>query len=338
MVEQLRLRWAEGATGQVIADELGRGLSRSAVLGKASKLGLSKEGQRRPGGTAMSREEAEASLARYVEQHGEQHVRKAYAALGDDVTLSRFVKVKRDVVFERQPRQLSLGNLRHRAFELGRSIFHRRGVKDVDSLPAVLVSGHANVKIGRDVRKGRLFRGYWIFALTLEERATCPTSCFHWTTCYGNNMPYARRVDHRDEDRLKAAIHRDVVKELGRRGRVGILVRLHALGDFFSVSYVEFWLDLLRLHPNLAVYGYTARRPWDPIGLAVQRGKEEFDRRFAIRWSDGQCDLDATVPLAHPDDCPPNAFVCPEQTGRSAACATCGLCWNSTKNVAFVEH
>ena len=33
-----------------------------------------------------------------------------------------------------------------------------------------------------------------------------------------------------------------------------------------------------------------------------------------------------------------NAIVCPEQTGATRACATCALCWGTTRNIAFVEH
>lgn len=36
--------------------------------------------------------------------------------------------------------------------------------------------------------------------------------------------------------------------------------------------------------------------------------------------------------------CPANAFVCPEQTGKTRCCATCAACWSTTKNVAFLEH
>lgn len=51
----------------------------------------------------MTREEAEASLAEYQRKHpGQTHIRKAYAALGDDTTLSRFVKIKGGV---KQPRK-----------------------------------------------------------------------------------------------------------------------------------------------------------------------------------------------------------------------------------------
>lgn len=263
-------------------------------------------------------------------------VRKAYASKGDDTTLSRFVKVPGAKQLRQKPKQGWLKGTRFDVSTIGRSVFYRNGVKAPDKKP--LVSGHSNAKIGRDVRKGRLFRGYWIYTLTLEERATCPRSCFHWDTCYGNNMPFAKRVDHTDHRALQQAIVDQLYIELNKAGRAGVLVRLHALGDFFSVEYVRFWERLLEHWPRLAVFGYTAWKLNTEIGCEVARVKGRHGRRFAIRWSDGWGAEDCAVPITFESDCPDNAFVCPEQTGRTAACATCGLCWNSTKNVAFLEH
>lgn len=198
------------------------------------------------------------------------------------------------------------------------------------------MSGYSNVKIGRDIRAGKPFRGYWLYTLTLEERATCPRTCQHWVTCYGNNMPFAKRIEHGHA--LLRQLEWEIPRLLNQRGRAGVMVRLHALGDFYSVQYVAFWDVMLQMHPNLAAFGYTARRRDDPIGAAIAVVKARHGRRFAIRWSDGCEDEDCTVSLAPGVERAPGAFTCPEQTGKTAACATCGLCWNTTKNVAFMDH
>lgn len=268
-------------------------------------------------------------------------VRKAYASKGDDATLSRWVKVGKP----HAPRQADLltvervvspALLRKPWVVAGWSKFHAKGVTPVVGLGHVLVSGHSNVKIGRDVRKGWA-RGYWIYTLTLEERATCPRTCHHWATCYGNNMPYAKRIDHTDHGALEAAIRADVERLTSMRGRVGVMVRLHALGDFYSALYVRFWQALLREFPTLAVYGYTAWAPTTDIGRAVAAAKREHGRRFAVRWSNGRDDEDCAVPVRSVDEAV-NAIVCPEQTGATVACATCGLCWGTRRNIAFLEH
>lgn len=271
-----------------------------------------------------------------TERRGFPGVRKAFASKGDDTTLSRWVKIKGAERKPPRPYQLKMHGLLGDAIAAGRSRFFRKGVKSVDEARNVLVSGHSNVKIGRDVRKGWA-RGYWIYTLTLEERATCPSSCHHWASCYGNNMPYAKRVDHRDEAALLIALEREVANLVGVKGRVGVMVRLHALGDFFDPRYVRFWSSLLDRHPTLAVYGYTAWPRWSPIGVAIAEAKERHGRRFAVRWSNGRRERDCTVPIRRVDEAV-NAIVCPEQTGQALACATCGLCWGTDRNIAFLEH
>ena len=268
-------------------------------------------------------------------------VRKAYASRGDDATFSRWIKTgKPHLPTQAQllasPRAESPRLLRKPYVVDGRSKFSRRGIAHPRDLDHVLVSGHSNVKIGRDVRRGR-FRGYWIYTLTLEERATCPRTCHHWATCYGNNMPYARRVDHRDRFDLQDAIRADVARLTAVRGRPGILVRLHALGDFFDPAYVAFWGDLLAEFPTLAAYGYTAWSPQSAVGAEIVATKAAFGARFAIRWSNGGEASDCTVPIRAVDE-PVNATVCPEQTGKTRGCGTCGLCWTTQKNIAFIDH
>lgn len=288
-------------------------------------------------GGKLTRAQALASLARYEAKHGKRGTRKAYAALGDDTTFSRFVKVPHEgPVGHAKASQMKLPGFGG-SIEAGRSVFHKRGVRPVEAFGHLLVSGHSNVKIGNDVRLGEHHLGYRIFTLTLEERATCPRTCRHWRTCYGNNMPFAKRVSHRDPLELERRLEAEI-QELLARPWPGILIRLHALGDFFSESYVEFWGNMLARYDRLAVYGYTARRPDDQIGGEVLTQKRTWGRRFAIRWSDGGEDEDCTVSIRPGDPKPEGAFVCPEQTGRVAGCGKCGLCWNKSRNVAFVEH
>ena len=204
-------------------------------------------------------------------------------------------------------------------------------------MASLLVSGHSNVKLGRDVRKGHL-KGYWIYSLSLEERATCPRKCAHWTTCYGNSAPLAKRINHTSPEFLPR-LEREIAQLLAVRGRRGILIRLHALGDFYSPEYVGFWWSMLQKHPNLAIFGYTARSMFtDPIGVNIDAMNARFGRRCMIRESDGGWPGMSTVSIATAADKPDDAFLCPEQTGQTTCCATCGACWSTTKNVAFTDH
>lgn len=255
------------------------------------------------------------------------NLRKSNAAAGDDVTFSRWIKEpnRHSKPSTTKPMPADATGTRFKT-------------RIMPPSPSLLVSGHSNIKIGRDVRSGRMFRGYWIYTLSLEERATCPASCQHWRDCYGNSMPFAKRTDHSDHEALCAAIEGNLASLLAVRGRIGILIRLHALGDFYSVPYVRFWSAMLALHDRLAIFGYTARSPNSEIGREIAVVKQVYGRRFAVRWSDGGLDRDCTVSAPSAADVPPDAFACPEQTGAVDACGKCGACWAGDKNVAFVAH
>lgn len=265
------------------------------------------------------------------------HYRLASLAAGDDVSLTRYVRDDRGHNSRRrtQPR---LPGFEAPFIKEGRTKFSK-SVKRVDEMSNLLVSGHSNVKIGRDVRKGH-HRGKRIYTLSLEERKTCPTSCQHWQSCYGNNMPYAKRIDHTDPKFLDAL--RSEIKRLLRlpTHRAGLLIRLHALGDFFHQSYVLFWREMLVQHPRLAIYGYTAHKPGllGFMGNCIAALNQEFPDRSYIRFSNGGLPTMSTVSIGEESSRPANAFQCPEQTGQTKCCATCGACWSTTKNVAFLEH
>lgn len=124
----------------------------------------------------------------------------------------------------------------HPAVVEGRTLFPKSVVAAEDS-PRLLVSGHNNPKLGKQVLKGPR-AGWPIYQLTLEERATCPSSCFNWARCYGNGMHMARR--HRAGRDLELKLMEDLA-DLGVDHPQGFIVRLHTLGDFYSVGYVKFW-------------------------------------------------------------------------------------------------
>jgi hypothetical protein len=138
---------------------------------------------------------------------------------------------------------------------------------------------------------------------------------------------------------LKAAVERWCRAVHHNRSKAkGVLIRLHALGDFFSREYVDFWRDMLHAHPELAIFGYTAHPFTSHIGTFVHWMNEEFTDRCMIRFSNGGLEKMSTVSIGSAASCPKNAFICPEQTGKRLGCDDCGACWGSTTNVAFLEH
>ena len=119
----------------------------------------------------------------------------------------------------------------------------------------------------------------------------------------------------------------------------GFAVRLHNLGDFYSVGYVELWGRLLDRHSALHCWGYTAR--WhsdDPIAAALASLVDRGWDRFAIRFSNAPSETCSTISVEHPYQVPPDAILCPEQIGKTESCSTCALCWATKRRIAFLQH
>jgi hypothetical protein len=221
----------------------------------------------------------------------------------------------------------------HAASRAGRTIFPTtvNGIGH-PRLQRLLKSGHNSRKIGKVVTKGK-WAGFPIFTLTLEERATCPRSCQAWQDCYGNNMPYAQRIAHGPE------FERALWDELADKQRLhpgGFVVRLHVLGDFYSVDYAELWAEALEAYPALRVFGYTAHPPLSPIGEVITQLIGMHPGRFAMRFSGLDAATDGSVIVASAADT--EHLVCPAQTGKTDCCATCALCWQTDRTIAFLKH
>lgn len=255
-----------------------------------------------------------------------------------DATLSRFGTAKPE----------GGADLRadHPALREARTIFPSTVVSPRDT-ERLLVSGHNNPKLGAEIRKGP-WRGFPLYQLTLEERATCPRSCAQWAGCYGNTMHMARRHDHRDGE-LLALLEMELTALAGQHP-FGFAVRLHTLGDFYSVDYVKFWGFMLEALPSLHVFGFTAYRAVADdegeaaIGAEVEALNVTHPDRSFIRFSGepgqgGSRVFDHTPARGSADGA--GVLMCPAQTGATAACATCGLCWAPAawpKAIGFLKH
>lgn len=224
----------------------------------------------------------------------------------------------------RRPLELARGNA---AVVEGRTMFPTQVRKVSDSV-TLLKSGHNSSKVGKQVVKGR-WKGFPIYTLSLEERKTCPRSCKEWRICYGNHMPYAHRYEH--GPKLEHKLQNEIAT-LALRHPDGFVIRLHILGDFYSVPYVRLWFDLLDAQPALHIFGYTARIN-DPIGVAISKVRKLCGERFSIRQSGVEA-VTIAGPLLKGE-----GIICPAQTGQSLCCGTCTLCWSApTKTILFMAH
>jgi hypothetical protein len=267
--------------------------------------------------------------------------RRMPAALGGNKrphghSLSRFVGTAHHA--NREGAALSVG---HAAVTGARTLFPRSVVRAAAS-PRLLVSGFNSAKIGARVMKGS-WTGLPIFTLTLEERATCPSSCALWRECFGNAMPFARRHAHGPD--LIARLDADL-RELAARHRDGFVVRVHVLGDFWSIGYLMAWFRWVRDIPGLRVFGYTAHAADSDEGAIIQMANALWPDRCAIRFSVAPeaaiGPMQATT-IWRKAGSPwvPEGLVCPAQQDRTQACATCGLCWSpamADTRIVFVGH
>jgi hypothetical protein len=223
----------------------------------------------------------------------------------------------------------------HDAIREGRTLFPGT-VRFVEETTRLLKPGDYQRKLGRQVMKGP-WKGYPIFSLTLEERKTCPSSCGHWLSCYGNNMHRAQRIVH-DAD-FEEVLWLEL-EALNKAHPLGFVVRLHILGDFYSVGYVKLWERALVQFPALNVFGYTARDPAckdDGIGRELKRLSDQHWSRFALRFSGKDWGLQGAITVDRGERVA-GAITCPAQTGKTACCATCGLCWMAKATIAFERH
>ena len=203
-----------------------------------------------------------------------------------------------------------------------------------------LLKPSTNIKLGKKVIKG-MFKDYKIFTLTLIERETCPKDCYHYDTCYGNNMPFAHRIDHKDQNLLEKRLIQDLTNLNGKK----VLIRLHVLGDFFNVRYVRFWRNMLFIFPNIAVYGYTGNNENSKYELSRNIAKELknlnsiFNARFRIRFSNDTKEVFSANSLDIQKPKKGKAILCPVQENKVSDCGACGLCWNTTqKQIIFKTH
>lgn len=227
----------------------------------------------------------------------------------------------------------------HPAILEGRTIFTKH-IKKISKDSSILKSCKSNTKIGggsKFITKGK-WKGMPIYTLTLEERKTCPTSCHFWEKCYGNNMYLAHRFKN---DALLYTKLKSEVKELAKKYPNGFVIRLHVLGDFFSVKYVELWKQLLLKYKNLNIFGYTARNDKDDINSALLDMISLYRDRCHIRFSSNK-EFSLKKPYisyaAREDMFTGSGFKCPEQTGKVKSCINCAACWQTNKTVIFKTH
>jgi hypothetical protein len=204
----------------------------------------------------------------------------------------------------------------------------------------VLKSGKHSRKLGSIVSVGE-WKGFPIYSFALEERATCPSNREQWINCFGNGMsqPRAWRYAHGPELEEQLAKEFEILSSDPATSD-GFVIRIHSLGDFYSVGYVKWWTEQFDKNPAMRAWCYTAHSKNTEIGVELQKLARAFPERFSLRWSD--CgDVANSILVVDPtavDITKISHLVCPAQTGSKADCGSCAFCWSSTKPIVFLKH
>ena len=215
---------------------------------------------------------------------------------------------------------------------------YKKNIHDLNEYKFKTIKDSTNIKLGKKVIKG-MYNNYKLKTVTLIERETCPSDCIHWSDCYGNNMPFAHRMKHNDQNLLQKKIYNELLNSTNQL----LLIRLHVLGDFFNVKYVKFWSIMLNTFKNIAIYGYTANNINSKIELSRDIAQEiiklNYSKHSHIRFSN---DLTNSFSANSYDVVKPvkgKSILCPVQENKTANCGTCGLCWNQkSQSIIFKTH
>lgn len=125
-------------------------------------------------------------------------------------------------------------------------------------------------------------------------------------------------------------------------------VRLHSSGDFFSMDYISFWIEIATQFPNVFFWAYT--RSWAVEGLKEclnLLAKLDNVQLFAS-FDDSMTSelnyfpkslvfsrLDSLKKFSIQNNC----IICPEQFGILKTCADCGACIKKQeKDILFLLH
>lgn len=139
---------------------------------------------------------------------------------------------------------------------------YKKMIQDVDSNVKILKSGKDNNKLNELVTRGP-WSGSKILNVSGIERHHCPSTCHFWNNCYGNNYPFGHRF-HIDNPKVQQKLY-DECMALPRFFK-GYAIRLHVVGDFPNVEYVDMWRNILQDRKDIKCFGFTA----NPIN--VNRG------------------------------------------------------------------
>lgn len=188
---------------------------------------------------------------------------------------------------------------------------------------------NGNSKLGKDV-----------LSFDLLAIRTCPNCKDCRKPCFAAKMERFRPVVH-DKHCLNTAlaVHDlptlvDMIVDQLKRTKKRI-VRIHSSGDFFRQDYVDAWVFIARMFPNINFYGYTkTRKIFDFRGADLLHNLNIVDSLLP----DGSINFGNDEYLASKKETFPTIPICPVTLGKDTECMRgCTKCLGC-RYVMFKQH
>lgn len=190
-----------------------------------------------------------------------------------------------------------------------------------------------------------------VFAWNIPPAATCPgRSSWCVANCYnGDDRPETYDLQTWRKNWWGIVNEPEVVKlnlvEQLNQNTEPTAVRIHSSGDFFSVSYIDFWCDLVDRCKGSTFWAYT--RSWTNVQLLEQLEvlQSKSNVQLFASWDDTMPDPPvhwrASFVEKKLSSRKQTVLDCPEQydLSQEVTCATCRHCLlEKSGDVYFVLH
>jgi hypothetical protein len=188
--------------------------------------------------------------------------------------------------------------------------------------------GRGNIKIGK------------IKNFSLPVETSCPGKSLWCKSCYAKRYEkrfkrcqnaYQRNLNYSE----KSFFSELLISQLEKKS--GCNVRIHPSGDFYSIEYIDQWINICKKMVNHNFWCYT--RSWNVPELFPKIKELSKIKNIQVILS-----TDPTMELPPKDfriafveeDIRANGIICLHDTGLKHSCLECGYCFKNKKgNVIF---
>ena len=167
-------------------------------------------------------------------------------------------------------------------------------------------------------------------SFSLPVITTCPGKTpFCERYCYGLKGWFTlEQIKRVNDKRLDATLRDDfvdiIVHEI-RKSRAPAF-RLHVIGDFYSVEYVEKWIEIANTLPKVIFFGSTRSWRCEFLSEALKRFRDlpNVYIKASIDWTDNLDPFSCGWRVWSVEG---QGVPCPHDLGLVDNCAVCQRCW-----------